>query len=284
MQTFTFLTSVPSSSRFTAVDPLSQIATSFSFGAGKYDFSPLMVYVLVANGDIYSMGPVLPVHAEIPQRYLQALRAHTEGRSRRIQEEESKDDESTARVERIALQVQWLDSLAKQIKQAEEARRRRVDDEWATPSRQNNFQSQRHRRTNSNLPDDLRRTTNDGTVRIHPPHLTETGGPAPGMHRGCMRQGPMVFSPGPSDLGYAAEEQEQVASDLCIFSSEVGPMQRDKQAEIGDARDTVTVVAIAWSSGRVDLGVELEKVEPRWISSRARPVRLMAIIAADCWK
>ena len=204
-QTFSFLSDQPSSSRFTAIDPLSRYATSFAFSpysSSTYDFTPLTVYVLIANGDLYTMGPVMPIHAEIPLRYLQGLKAYTDAKVKRSRAADVFSDDGA----RSELQAQWVDGLIRQIKKVE--------------------------------------GTQGEVIKLHPPHLTETGGPAPGLHRSVMLQGPVVFSPGPQELG--AAEDEDAATDFVMMED---------------------MLAIAWSGGRVDLGIS-RGIEPRWISSR----------------
>jgi nucleoporin NUP82 len=208
-QTFTFLSDQPSSSRFTAVDPLSRYATSFAFApynSSTFDFTPLMVYVLIANGDLYTMGPVMPIHAEIPLRYLQGLKAFTDAR---LKQSKHAGDVFSDEGARATLQAQWVDGLVRQVKKVEGKQ--------------------------------------GEVVRLHPPHLTETGGPAPGLHRSVMLQGPVIFSPGSQEVG--AADDEDAASDLAMVED---------------------MLAIAWSGGRVDLGVR-RTIEPRWISSRVGP-------------
>jgi len=226
-----------------------------------------MVHVLMANGDIYTMGPVLPLHAEMPLRYLQGLKAYSDNRLRRVREESGNEDaeESAARIGRATLHAQWVESLVKQVQRGHEYRRRREEDEFATPSRRTSSLSERYPRraweVNANL---QRPPLADGMVRLHPPHLSETGGPAPGVHRAVVRQGPRVFSPRPQDIGIGSEEDGQIANDLWISHVELRPEEnRDL-----DGGEGVTLVAIAWSGGRVDLGIETEKPEPRWLSSR----------------
>ena len=273
-QTFSFLPSASSSSSFSAVDALSRYATSFAFGVGKYDFGPLMVHVLMANGDTFTMGPVLPLHAEVPVRYLQGLKAFTAGRLRRLEKTEDKDSVkySTSLV-RVSLQAQWVESLVRQARQRDETRRQRQEGELATPFQRSSLLSPRQRMT---APDITSKRNNrapvEGAVSVHPPHLTETGGPAPGVHRGIMRQGPWVYNPGPQDIEIGTEEDEQVASDLYITSVTGNPEEEDEGVE----REELIVVAIAWSGGRVDLGVEMEKPEPQWIASRVRLTRCSA--------
>ncbi|OCF37125.1 hypothetical protein I316_01031 [Kwoniella heveanensis BCC8398] len=221
VQTFNFLPEKSTGAKFTAIDPLSRHATSFAFSKGDVDFSPTMVYVLIANGDLYTMGPILPLHTELPIRYLQGLKAYSEARLAKVQgQARNVFGASGAGLGRAVFQAQWVESLVKQVKSAEEVRSRR-DEEVDSPSR---------------------RTT----------------------HRALLRQGPVVFSPGPQDVGNGDEDEEQVATDL--YLSEDGPS--DEEAEGSTASEKQRIVAIAWSGGRVDIGLEVEKSEPRWLSSR----------------
>ena len=259
-QTFAFLPSGPSTSRFTALDPLSRYAASFAFSTGTVDFGPLMVHVLMANGDICTMGPVLPSHAELPMRYLQGLKAYTDGTMRRLNDgEDENDPEHEAMRGKAALQAQWVDSVVRQVKQADESRRQREEEQLYTPSRRSSLLGGRHRQSGTPGPtDDRRSQVPEGMVRVHPPHLTDTGGPAPGLHRSLTRQGPAAYSPPPQEIGVGADEEEQVASDLFIFSAPGGK----------ETAEELSILVIAWSGGRVDIGIATEAPEPRWISSR----------------
>lgn len=148
----------------------------------------------------------MPIHAEIPLRYLQGLKAYTDAKVKRAKNADAFSDENA----RATLQSQWVDGLIRQVKKVE--------------------------------------GTQGELVKLHPPHLTETGGPAPGLHRSVMLQGPVIFSPGPQEVG--AAEDEDAASDLVMIKD---------------------MLAIAWSGGRVDLAVR-RRVDPRWLSSRVSVV------------
>ncbi|KAK8849523.1 hypothetical protein IAR55_004857 [Kwoniella newhampshirensis] len=268
VQTFHFLPERPaSSSKFTAVDPLSRYASSFAFSTGTVDFGPLMVYVLIANGDLYTMGPILPLHTEMPVQYLQGLKAFTDVRLART-ETEAKDafGAGEAGLGRATFQAQWVGSLVKQVKLAEEARTKRNQVEVSeTPSRRTSRLSRSTRGMGEQSPSLSRSTApREGIVKVHPPHLTQSGGPAPGPHRALLRQGPAVFNPGPHEVGNFDDndDEDQMASDL--FVAEVAATYEDRE----QSKDKETVIAIGWSGGRVDVGLEVEKPEPRWVSSR----------------
>ncbi|TXT13342.1 hypothetical protein VHUM_00709 [Vanrija humicola] len=263
VQTFNFLPdkSTRVKAKFSAIDPLSQYASSFAFSAGDFDFGPLMVYVLMANGDIYTMGPTLPLHADVPATYLQSLSAWVTERTKRLEKTEAGhvgDEGSAERAAyagRLALQQQWVDAVLRQ------ARNNRDDgdaEQNATPARRRGF-GLRESTTVSTARAD-RPPPGPGMVRVHPPHLTESGSPAPGVHRPLVRQGPLVFDPSAQEVGNGDGVDEQSAADLIVLRAS------------GDNEDEnaprVNVVAIAWSAGRVDLGVAIDTPEPRWVTSR----------------
>jgi nucleoporin NUP82 len=237
-QTFTCLPqgASASSSKFTAIDPLSRHATSFAFSPytpSTYDFSALSITVLIANGDVYTMAPVLPLRAELPVKYLQGLKAYTKQRRRLA--EVKKDGYEIDRVDTWDL---WISSLIKQYK-------------------------------DGNKEESVKRTSRDGRreeagekadiVKLHPPHLTATGGPAPGVHRALVRQGPVIFSPGPQEAD--DEDEEIYASDIVILSSST----RDDDGEEGSTSEDVKAMSIVWSSGRVDTGLLMDAAEPVWV-------------------
>lgn len=255
MQSFNFLADRSKGSKFSAIDPLSQYSTSFSFSHGTVDFGPLMVYALMANGDVFVMGPVLPLHAEVPAAYLQNLQAWATERQRRLKNNAKQGAEHASLVGRAGLQVQWVDALVRQAGKKDEE-----------PS---SDQRPKHRRGFGLRDPSPERTPErtpprPGFVHVHPPHLTPSGSPAPGMHRPLLRQGPVLFDPAPQEVGNGDEIDEQVASDIVVFPA----VPADADAAPSEDTQPINVVGIAWSGGRIDVGVEEVAPEPRWLSSR----------------
>ncbi|WVN89902.1 uncharacterized protein L203_105132 [Cryptococcus depauperatus CBS 7841] len=253
VQSFDFLPDCTRSARFTAVDPLSRFATSFAFGLNKVGFSPLMVYCLFANGDIYALGPIMPLQTEMPVKYLQTLKAYTDLRLIRIQREVRDVFEAGGSgLAKIRFQAEWVNSLISQIRQETFAQMTESDEQLPSKG-QSALMLQR---------DHLSR---ERCVKVYPPHLTISGGPAPGTHHALLRQGPIIFSPGPQDVGNgdADLDQDQMATDLLLIEI----AEKDEWDVEGGAVQP-TIVAIAWSGGRVDIGLELVRPEARWISSR----------------
>jgi nucleoporin NUP82 len=202
------------------------------------------VYVLVANGDLYAMSPVLPIHTEIPIRYLQALKGYVD----------LKGKEGERR---------WVESLTKQVQVAEEIARRREEDDnrrdaegSSSTGKRQSFLGDRTSRAGSEAPESNTTTPRAGMTKIHPPHLTEAAGPATGVHRPLARQGPITFKPGPEE---GDDEDDPVACDLVIMAIPVGDESN---------RDEVNVIGLAWSDGRVDVGLDVDKVQPQWVTAR----------------
>jgi nucleoporin NUP82 len=219
---------------------LSRFATAFAFGSSP-GWGELMVYCLMANGDLYALGPILPLRTEVPVQWLQRLKAVSDARRRGVLATDQGEEE------RVSMQSQWVEALVRQ------ATVRREEATPPTPPRRTSILSGRPR-----TEVETKQPEWEGTVKLHPPHLTASGGPAPGIHRSLLRQGPVVFLPAPSGKEDEEDDDDDVASDLLVWS----PRGEDEE-EVG-----VGVMAIAWSSGRVDLGLETEPVEPRWVGSR----------------
>jgi nucleoporin NUP82 len=202
------------------------------------------VTVLIANGDVYTMNPILPLRAEIPLRYLQGLKSYVKQRRRKAE-----DEQDGYMIDQVDNWDSWVGSLIKQYKEGS-----KVEE---SPNK-----SFRHSTAGAERGD------KQDTVKVHPPHLTPTGGPATGSHKGLARQGPVIFSPAPqeSDDG----DEENYASDITIMT--VSPV--DGEEDEGIANEEIRVLSIAWSSSRVDLGLYTGLSEPSWVEDgvRIKPV------------
>ena len=216
-----------------------------------------MVHVLVANGDIYTMGPIIPFKAEMPVSYLQMLRAFTTAQLSRQSDDVFRD--GSVGYVRAQMQAQWVDHLCKQVKLGEEVRKRREE----TPPRRSSRQASATPQTTE---------TPLGKVLVHPPHLTEHGGPAPGVHHAVLRQGPLALSAGVREADDF--DPEDAATDLGFFV-----LHNDATDDLADDEGEVSLLAVAWASGSLDIGVEVDIPEPRWLVSRvSRTLSLLSTL------
>jgi nucleoporin NUP82 len=245
--TFLPQASTSSSSKFTAIDPLSRYATSFTFtpySPSTFDFSPLTVTVLIANGDVYTMNPILPLRAELPLRYLQGLKSYV--RQRRRKAEDYKVGEEIDRADSWDI---WVGHLIKQYKEG---------------SKNDESPNKSSKRSASVPPV----SDKQDTVKVHPPHLTSTGGPAAGSHKALTRQGPIVFSPAPQEAD--DDDEENYASDITVMRVSTGDADEDEDG----SGEEIRVMSIVWSSSRVDIGLYTEVSEPAWVGNDVSTIML----------
>ena len=152
----------------------------------------MAIYVLMANGDIHTLCPVLPLRSSTQLSQLIRLKAY-------LAVEGSKEEQ------------QWLEGLAKQIPPPSSG------DAPQTPPKSILSRSvARKAQAEAEVPDRV--------VRLHPPHLTEGGGPAPGQHMVVKKVGPVMMDP-------AAEEGEAFI--------DLTPAQRALQAELREYFSTL---------------------------------------------
>jgi nucleoporin NUP82 len=166
-----------------------------------------MVHLLTATGDVYLLGPILPLRAEVPAEWLRNLSAYA-----------ASEDITTRR---------WVDRLQRQAKEGQSTQ------------------------TSTAMSEDGSGVSMKKGVRLFPPHLTPSGGPAPGKHSPICRQGPITFSPAPK-VTYGPLGEEDVASDMVMILTEEGE----------------AVMGIAWAGGRVDVGVLIDMPTPKWVDGR----------------
>ena len=183
------------------------------------------------------MGPILPMQAEVPSTWLQGVKA--------VGDREG------------GLKSGWVDSLIKQM-HAREEKMTQAADELGSPSRHTSLlRGQRAGSDGLSASISGKEETKEGLIKLHPPHLTINGGPAPGLHRPLLRQGPVLLDPAPEEAGADMEEEDR-ATDLLVL-------------EAGDEGELV--IGVCWAGGRVDLGMMVDTSDPRWISTKVCQTR-----------
>jgi nucleoporin NUP82 len=182
------------------------------------------------------MNPVMPLRSELPLRYLQGLKAYV--RQKRRKAEEKQDGQGIDRADSWDI---WVGQMIKQYKEG-------------TKTNESDRKALRQSSSSKGQND------KQDTVKVHPPHLTPTGGPATGSHKALLRQGPVIFSPAPQEA--EDDYDESYASDIAILSVPTG----DEDEEADSAREEIRVVSIAWSSSRVDIGL-YPTTAPVWVEN-----------------
>ncbi|WAQ81583.1 hypothetical protein PtA15_1A925 [Puccinia triticina] len=216
-----------------AAHAASSTAVSICFGAGTGDWGPLTLYAIMLNGDMYAICPYLPKNAVIPLSYRNSLLFFL-----------------TAKLESIYTTA----GTGKKLMDIQGPLEQSLD----------------YLNSLSDVPDEP----------IDELDSEEEHGPEEGAKRNRrkerfkalvtpLRQGPFLLTPSPIETN---ENEEETVSDLLHFrySALSSTRQRNSAAAEPNPADPnnagVGVFVIAYQS-RLDVCIEVEKIEPRWVPS-----------------
>ncbi|GAA6015593.1 hypothetical protein JCM10207_008138 [Rhodosporidiobolus poonsookiae] len=255
---------------FSAEDRDASRAVGMCVGEGTADWGPLTLYALMRNGDVVSLCPFLPKKAAVPQTYIHALSAFVSAKVDYLAAAEAASSALTpfdpsastassilatpskalvsshvaaspstpsrsrpppALSKRYNLQLQYVNSLVRQA---------------TTSSRTPSTPSADHPSLDADLDAD-----EDRPVRIIAPSRADF---TPAL------QGPFLLQPAPAELDNGADSR---ACDIAYVH------YTPEAAQAGEGQG-IGVVAVAYADGKVDLCIEVEKVEARWAAEEER--------------
>ncbi|SNX81648.1 uncharacterized protein MEPE_00353 [Melanopsichium pennsylvanicum] len=223
------------------------------------DWSPLTVFGLMKNGDIWALCPFLPKSAFVPAAYIHNLAKLASYRANAIECQQTWN---------VDTQLRYVNALLKQasqssFKQAGGSRRQSTVTQGAD-------RFSRSRSTSTMDVDELvdniaegagegSEKVHDGPVRLHPPSWSyrqdiRHGGSAKKAPR---PQGPFLLKPAPVEL---CDERESAACDL-VWTW----LTNESNDAMHDAAVTgVGSLSIVGHDGRVDVGLVFKSVEAAW--------------------
>lgn len=193
------------------------------------DWTPLTVYTLCTNGDLYALCPFMPTSASLPSAYLHSLASYI-GLAR-PQTSSGSGDEGD-------LQVRFISSLLKQASLQKESSRVEAS---PTPRRALSAtpMSIDDARGGSVEPDET--VLNEELAAVSSPNSTI-------VPRQPQPQGPFLLAPAPHEL---SEDREARGADVFF-------------ASVSNQGNSLNVIGIASDDGRVDICVALESLAPNW--------------------
>lgn len=242
-------------------------AASASQTRGPSDWSPLTIFGLMKNGDVYAICPFLPKSAIVPAAYIHNLAKLASHRAN------ANEAQQTTNVD---AQLRYVKALLKQTSSKSshrEGHSRRQSS--VTPGPEAFARSRSTSAMDLDQAADISTVSQgfdaaaaasdevqDGPVRLHPPSWSfrqdiRQGGSAKKAPR---PQGPFLLKPAPVEL---CDERESVACDLIWtwLTDESGSVAPE------DAVTGVAALSIVGHDGRVDVGLIFESVEASWESS-----------------
>ncbi|KAJ1030336.1 hypothetical protein NDA16_001246 [Ustilago loliicola] len=269
---FTLCVSESSLSRSTPFDDdrdqAGKIADSAS--RGPSDWSPLTIFGLMKNGDVWALCPFLPKSAVVPAAYIHNLAKLASHRANSV------ESAQTSHVDAQLRYVNNLLKLASQDSYRQRADSRRQSSVTPGPER---FARSRSTSTmdldqlvdNPSAPlgasgtEETIEEVQDGPVRLHPPSWSFT---QDARHSGSAKkaprpQGPFLLKPAPVEL---CDERESVACDIVWtwLTNENG------HAAMDGAFNGVAALSIVGHDGRVDVGLLFDSVEAVWDAPTSR--------------
>ncbi|GAA5898603.1 hypothetical protein JCM8208_004711 [Rhodotorula glutinis] len=236
-----------------AVERDARTAVALCVGEGRGDWGPLTLYALMRNGDVVSMCPFLPKKASLTPNYVHALSAFVSTKVDYL----SSSSPFPALEKRYSLQQQYVSSLVRQV----------------TTSAPPPF---------AYAEPDLAAAADDEHDPSTPRDVVAPSRPA----LAPRLQGPFLLQPAPAELDNGADG---AACDLAYLTHAAtssqgeagsGEVGEDEGDEVGEG---VGVLAIAYRDGKVDLCLEVEKVEARFVGEAPPPTAAAAASARSSW-
>lgn len=220
----------PRPGTYAAADLASTTAVSMCFGTGTGDWGPLTLYGVMQNGDMYAICPYLPKNAVIPLSYRNSLLFFLTAKLDSISNSDSNGSLLLELQTPLHQSLEYLNSLY-------DVPDLNLDDE---PDLDNHETQRRVRSSHSQF-------------QLRP-----------------LRQGPFLMMPSPIQTN---ENEEEIVSDLLHLryssstSSFIPSSATHPNEPVSDStQDSVGVFLIAYQS-KLELYLEVEKIEPRWATS-----------------
>ncbi|GAC95565.1 nuclear pore complex protein [Pseudozyma hubeiensis SY62] len=230
--------------------------------SGPSDWSPLTVFGLMKNGDVWALCPFLPKSATVPAAYIHNLAKLASYRANTTQSQQTSH---------VDTQLRYVNALLKQ------ARKESPNDFGerqgsVTPGPERFVRSRSTSTMNlDELTDSPRASVQpeqagsgaeqmqEGPVQLHPPSWSYRQNLAQGgsAKKAPRPQGPYLLKPAPVEL---CDERESVACDL-IWT---WLTDESTQAEASTVVTGVAALSIVGHDGRVDVGLLFESVEAAW--------------------
>ncbi|KAJ7179274.1 hypothetical protein C8R46DRAFT_1187640 [Mycena filopes] len=223
---------------FIAEDASEREVASFSLGQGRADWGPLTVYAIMKSGDIYSICPYMPQNAQVYSHLL--LFCYLTYRS--------------------SIPSSYVHSLecfisAKQefLSQTEE---RGSSSTTRNLSTLYDYQHKYVTALLKQLPPGTVFPASSRSVPMHPP-TTIKARPA--------RQGPFLLQPAPRTL-----EGSEGGDATDILYLAFGPDDDAEEDSDGGETEHLGVVVVSFQDGKIDVCLDVEKVEARWDMSGSK--------------
>ncbi|EPQ28790.1 uncharacterized protein PFL1_03593 [Pseudozyma flocculosa PF-1] len=239
------------------------------------DWSAFTVLGLMKNGDVWAICPFMPRNAMVPPSYIHLLSRLTTLKLSATDGSQAEGGDAELESE---MRLRFLNALLKQVGDKSGGQRERSASRARSAATPGPDRASRYRSTSamdldrlSALPDgadpaadDALDVSHDIPIRLHPPSWAFAEEIASSGGKNAPRaQGPFLLRPAPVEL---CDERESAACDIAWS-------WLDRLGQPGTSQGSISglgIVALVGHDGRVDVGVLLEPVEPKWGKGESR--------------
>ncbi|GAA5969759.1 hypothetical protein JCM21900_004192 [Sporobolomyces salmonicolor] len=273
-QTLSFVRSSNGRGGFSAEDRGARRAVGLCVGEGRGDWGPLTLYAVMRNGDVVSLCPFLPKKALVPPSYIHALSCFVSTKVD-VLAIDAANSSALTRFDPTASTSSVLTTPSKALALSRTPLAVTVGADIAdSPRRAAHEPLSKHYNLQLQYVNSLvhqvassSRTPpaadRDELMALEPTDEDAADRPvrvvAPSRPGKPALQGPFLMQPEPAELDNGAECR---ACDIAYVNYVAGRKEEGKEGEVAGAG--LGVIAIAYSDGKVDLCLEVEKVEARW--------------------
>ncbi|KAM0788026.1 hypothetical protein ACM66B_006225 [Microbotryomycetes sp. NB124-2] len=252
---------------FSAIDEDAETAVGFCLGQGRGDWGPTALYGLMRNGDVKALCPFLPKKASVPASWIHSLSSFV-----------------STKIDYLATTFNADDSLALTAATPTKTPSRIDDQDGDSRRRQSSTLSDLYNQQLQFVNHLVRQATftstlstesmdvdttlehsneeEESSVRIvYPTHLHP---------QGIKVQGPLLMQPEPIEfegLDEVVEDWEEDQATSLQYVSYDGSSAVSSNVEEAGGGVSIGALVVAFKSGRVDVCVEVEKVEARWVTT-----------------
>ncbi|QSL65684.1 hypothetical protein MERGE_002997 [Pneumocystis wakefieldiae] len=185
--------------------------SDFCFDSKANEWSFFTLHVLLQNGDIYSICPLVPTNCMVQRSYLNRLACYISTKSQQLEKNKDGSASNSLENESIRMQTRWISDILGQVSF--------INDYGLGSPLSQNLDMQ-----------DL--------VTFRRPSISKFP---------VLIQGPFLFQPAPLEF---SSEHVAASNIIALGTSIIG------------------VLVISYTDGKIDICVEVERVEPRWVLNK----------------
>ncbi|KAG4304556.1 hypothetical protein PORY_001949 [Pneumocystis oryctolagi] len=195
--------------------------SDFCFDSKANEWSLFTLHVLLQNGDIYSICPLVPKNCMVQRTYLDRLACHISTKTQKLDKDKDSSASASPENENIRLQKRWISDVLGQIS---------LNDYGLGSPLAQSLDAQ-------------------DMIIFCRPNVSKLP---------ILVQGPFLFQPAPLEFS----SEHVIASNIIALGT-----------------NTIGILAISYTDGKIDVCIEVDRIEPKWFLNKNEKVQLTNYLA-----